>query len=171
MTLFKRIRNLPFLRALRLARLRTANDMPDRRPTEVEPGVFVGGIATRARWEALRAAGVTHVLSLLTTRPPDPWFAGAKAILWLPVPDYHPPTQEQLRAGCAFLDAARARGSGIFIHCRMGVGRGPTVYLAWRARLGQLDVATALKAVQQARPIVSLTVSQREALERWVTEV
>jgi len=50
------------------------------------------------------------------------------------------------------------------------MGRAPTVYLAWRARVARLDVATALRAVQQTRYIVHLTVSQREALERWVTD-
>jgi hypothetical protein len=168
--MLRRIRRLPFLWALRLARLRAANEAPDRRPTEVEPGLFVGGIATRERWVALRAAGVTHVVTLLAETPPDPWLANAEAILWLPVVDRHPPSQAQLQAACAFLDAARARGGGVFIQCGLGMGRAPTVYLAWRARVARLDVATALRAVQQTRYIVHLTVSQREALERWVTD-
>ena len=165
------IRRLSFLRALWLARLRAANEAPDRRPTEIEPGMFVGGIPTRARWMALRAVGVSHVLSLLAEAPPDPWFADAEAVLWLPIPDRHPPTQEQLRAGCAFLDAARARGRGVFIFCGSGMGRAPTAYVAWRARVERLDLATGLNAVQQVRRIAGPTASQLEALERWVTDM
>jgi len=155
--LLRRILRLPVLRTLWLGRLRAANEAPDRRPTEVEPGLFVGG--------------VTHVLSLLAEAAPDPWLADAEAILWLPVPDRHPPSPDQLRAGCAFLDAARARGSGVFIYCGSGMGRAPTMYLAWYARVQRLDVAAAVNAVQQVRRIAGPTPSQREALERWVTDV
>ncbi len=169
--LLRRILRLPVLRGLWLARLRAANEAPDRRPTEVEPGLFVGGIATRARWVALRAAGVTHVLSLLAEVPPDPWLADAEAVLWLPVPDRHPPTQDQLRTGCAFLDAARARECGVFIYCGSGMGRAPTMYLAWLVRARRLDLAAALRLMQQARQIAGPTTSQREALDRWITEV
>jgi hypothetical protein len=168
--LLRSLQRLPVLRGLWLTRLQVANEVSGRRPTEVQPGLFVGGVATRARWAALRSVGVTHVLSLLAEAPPDPWLADAAAILWLPVSDRHPATPEQLRAGCAFLDAARARGGGVFIYCGSGIGRAPMMYLAWRLRSEPLDIATALTAVQGARPIAGPTLSQRQALDRWVTQ-
>jgi len=147
--------------------LRARNEWPERRPTEVEPGVFVGGVATRARWAILRAVGVTHVVSLLAEASPDPWLADADAVLWLPVPDAYAPSLEELRAACAFLDAARAQGQSVFIFCGSGIGRAPTMYIAWWLRRESRDVATGIRVVQNARNVANPTPLQREALEQW----
>lgn len=158
---------MPVLRSLWLAVLRLRNEMPERRVTEVEPGVFVGGLPTRSRWAALHTAGVTHFVSLLAEVPPDPWLANAEAVLWLPVADTDAPSREQLRAGCDFLDAARVKGRSVFICCGSGMGRAPTLYLAWRLSREPRDVTSTISAVRIARPVVNPTVRQCEALERW----
>lgn len=149
--------------------LRVRNEAAARRPTEVEPGVFVGGVPTPGRWAALLAAGVTHVVSLLAEAPPDPWLSGGDAMLWIPVPDRHAPSPEQLRAGCTFLDAARAQGRGVFIYCGSGMGRAPTMYVAWWLRRNPGDVDNALKLACGARRVANPTTRQREALEQWVS--
>ncbi len=165
--LLRRLLGLPGLRHLWLQVLRARNESADRCPTEVEPGVFVGGVVTRARWAALRAAGVTHVVCLLAEAAPDRWLAEADSVLWLAVPDRDPPSPEQFRAGCAFLDAARAQGRAVSIYCGSGMGRAPTMYVAWWLRRESRDVTTAIRVVQNARPVAKPTLRQREALERW----
>ena len=163
----RRLLGLPGLRSLWLRALRARNERTERRPTEVEPGVFVGGVATRARWTALRAAGVTRVVSLFAEASPDPWLTDADGVLWLAVPDTDAPTPEQLRAGCAFLDEARAQGCKVFIYCGSGIGRAPTMYVAWWLRRDSRDVGSGIRIVQDARPVAQPTPGQRDALERW----
>lgn len=162
------VRTKPGLRALWLAMLRARNEAAERRPTEVEPGVFVGGVPTAARWAALRGAGVTHIVSLFAEAPPDAWLADADGVLWLPVPDGHPPSPGQLRAGCGFLDAARVGGRGVFIYCGSGMGRAPTMYLAWALRANPGDVSKGVVVVQRLRRLANPNSRQREALDRWV---
>jgi len=56
------------------------------------------------------------------------------AYLWLPVEDHKDPTPEQMLTGVQFVHAAVQAGQRVFIHCKMGIGRSPTLaaaYLIW----------------------------------------
>jgi polymorphic toxin system DSP-PTPase phosphatase-like protein len=161
---------LPWFRRLWLASLRLRNERAERRPTEVEPGVFVGGIPTRRRWDALQRVGVTRAVCLLAEAEPDPWMVPHEAVLWLPVPDRAAPSVQELRSGCAFLDAARAERQGIFIYCGSGMGRAPTMYLAWHLRGRAEDIEAGVGRLRAARVVVSPTGAQLMALERWGRE-
>src|SRR6266516_967056 len=75
--------SLPILRAWRLSRLAVCNDSAARRPTLVEPGIWIGGIPSQRRWRELRAAGVTAAVCLLMEEPPPRWTADVEQLLWL----------------------------------------------------------------------------------------
>lgn len=149
-----------------LASLRVRNDYGVRRAVEVEAGVWLGGAPTRRRWAALRAAGVRRVLCLQVERPPLPWLADAEASLWLPVRDRRAPTVAQLWEGCAFLDAALREGRAVLICCAAGMGRAPTMYVAWRMSHG-MSLEEALRVVQRVRVVADPTPRQLSALRQW----
>jgi len=161
--------SLPILRAWRLSRLAACNDSAARRPTLVEPGIWIGGIPSRRRWRELRAAGVTAAVCLLREEPPPRWTADVEHLLWLPVVDNHAPNQGQLAAGCCFLDAAREQGRTIFVFCGAGMGRAPTLYLAWRARRAEEALDVEIARLRAARSVLRLTAGQLAALHSWST--
>jgi len=147
------------------------NESPRRRPTEMEDGVWVGGVPLPRRWRVLQAAGVTRVVTLLGEASPAPWLRSAESLLWLPVPDNHAPTMEQLRRGCAFLDSARSSdGPATLISCGAGIGRASTLYLAWRMATGT-PLERALDALRRRRPVVSPTRRQLDCLHQWGDEL
>jgi len=135
-----------------------ANESLLRQPTEVEKGLWVGGVPLPRRWRELQVAGVGRVVTLLGEAAPAPWLASAESLLWLPVRDNHPPTMDQLRAGCAFLDAGR------------NGGRATTLYLAWRIATTGEPLQGALAALRRQRPIADPTRRQLESLRQWEDE-
>jgi protein-tyrosine phosphatase len=98
--------------------------------------VAVSGAAISSdTWhELVERLGVTVVVNLRseyqdTFAPPLP-----VAYLWVPVEDHTDPTLEQLHLGARFIDAAVRAGHRVLVHCKMGIGRSPTMaaaYLIW----------------------------------------
>ena len=89
--------------------------------------------------------------------------------LWLPVVDFTDPSPEQLALGAQFIDAAVKTGQRVLIHCKMGIGRSPTMtaaYLVWTG----MPVKDAIRQVKASprqsygyRPVIN-----RATLERFV---
>ena len=162
------------LRTWRIYWLGRGNESPLRQPTEVEHGVWVGGVPLPRRWRELQLAGVSRVVTLLGEAAPAPWLDSAESLLWLPVRDNHPPTLDQLRTGCAFVDAGRNEGGngghGTLISCGAGIGRAATLYLAWRIANTGEPLEEALTALRRQRPIADPTRRQLESLREWELE-
>lgn len=138
-------------------------------PSWVTDSIAVGGAGiTPEIWPDLAAKHrFTAVLSLREEfqdvfGPPFP-----QAYLWLPVPDHSEPPPEQLLIGAHFIDAAVQANQRVLVHCKMSIGRSPTMvaaYLIWRGS----PIAEAIGTVTRAgdmvitRPVVS-----RATLERF----
>jgi protein-tyrosine phosphatase len=137
----------------------------------VEDGIWVGGILLPGRWRTLQAAGVTRVVTLVGEAAPPPSLRSAESLLWLPVHDNHPPTMDQLRRGCAFLDSARRDGPATLISCGAGIGRASTLYLAWRMATTREPLQQALDGLKQRRPIADPTRRQLDSLSQWEEEL
>lgn len=131
----------------------------------------MGGLPLPGRWRALQLAGVRRVVTLVGEAAPVPWLRSAESLLWLPVRDNHPPTMDQLRIGCAFLDAARSGGPATLISCGAGIGRATTLYLAWRIATTGEPLQRALDALRQLRPVTAPTRRQLESLRQWEEEL
>jgi protein-tyrosine phosphatase len=58
------------------------------------------------------------------------------AYLWLPVVDFTNPSMEQLLLGTQFIETAVKTGGRVLVHCRLGVGRSPTMAAAYLVRTG-----------------------------------
>jgi atypical dual specificity phosphatase len=119
----------------------------------------------------LRADGVSVIVSLLDeeVQPPKYDLARVEAMGYerhnIPVPDFHPPTVEQLRQ---FVDLLQQlpEGEKVILHCQAGIGRTGTFAAAyWIAR--GLTVDDALATVRQARPFAVETTLQRAVLDEF----
>lgn len=56
---------------------------------------------------------------------------GTDTYLWLPVKDHQAPTQQQLDAGVALIDSLVKNQKKLYIHCKNGHGRSPTLLSAY----------------------------------------
>jgi len=95
--------------------------------------------------------------------PPDE----IEGYFWMPVVDGYAPDLIQLEMGTAIIDAAVRAKRNVYVHCRNGHGRSPTMVAAYLIRYKDMDVERAVSLVKQKRPEIHIEESQREALEEY----
>lgn len=91
---------------------------------------------------------------------------GAQYFLWLPTKDHAAPTIKKLRVGTHALRELIDVGEKIYVHCRNGHGRAPTLVAAYFILLG-MDVKTAIATIAKKRPSIHIEQVQRKRLEQF----
>lgn len=86
--------------------------------------------------------------------------------LWLPVKDMQAPTQEQLDTGVAVIDTLVKNNKKVYIHCKNGHGRSPTLLAAYFVSQG-LEVDKAIAKIKSKRSQIHLQEVQIEALNAF----
>ena len=134
--------------------------------------VAVGGIAiSPTNWQELvQETGISAVVNLRSEyqdrfSPPMP-----TAYLWLPVEDHNEPSCEQLLLGAVFIETAVQNGQRVLVHCKMGIGRSPTMAAAYLISTG-LTAVQAWTFIRQTRPFIRPTAVQVEQIERFAAQL
>lgn len=95
--------------------------------------------------------------------PPD----SIDAYIWLPVIDMTAPTQDQLRIGSAIINENVENGNTIYVHCKNGHGRSPTLVAAYLIRYKNLEVDEAISFIKSKRSEIHPNDEQICALEEY----
>lgn len=140
---------------------------PSLRHSHVAPGLYLGGRYSARSYKLFQAWGVTGVVSMRKgASPPAP--AGIE-LLSLPTPDWHAPTLKSLRSGVEFIKKHISQGGSVYVHCKLGEGRGPTMAAAYLISRG-LTVEESLASLTKYRPVVRPNAVQRKRLAEWQQE-
>ncbi len=142
---------------------------PVLRYSAITPQLYVGGQINAGGWRWLAARGLTSDLNLRSEFDDAAHGIAPQSYLWLPTDDDHAPTLEQLQAGVDFIRRNVEGGGKVYVHCAAGVGRAPTLAVAYLVDTG-LDVDQAWALVRATRPFVTPTPPQLIALERFAAE-
>src|SRR5690606_23993969 len=111
--------------------------------------------------------GVRAVLSLQQEH--EDRFSGTppERVHRLLVPDFHPPTLEQLSEGVEFISSAHAVELPVLVHCHAGVGRAPLMAAAYLMASRGIDHRAALAELRAARPIIDPNALQIARLREY----
>ncbi|KAJ4352679.1 tyrosine protein phosphatase yvh1 [Ascochyta clinopodiicola] len=124
----------------------------DRVPGDLD--LYIGGMFTLRRREALQQANITHVLSVLRTPLDQDLFEPFKHHV-VEVDDVEDENLlEHFPATNQFIQEGLDGGGGVLVHCAMGKSRSATVVIAYLMQKHNITPSEALSHVRQARSIV-----------------
>lgn len=115
--------------------------------------------------EELLDMGITADISLENTRVDSPF--GVESYLWLPVEDHTPPTPYQFELGVSALEKSVEAGQKVYVHCRNGHGRAPTMVAAFLIKKRDMAPEEAIEFIKSKRPEIHLEGTQKEALHKF----
>lgn len=116
----------------------------------------------------LLAKGVTLDISLEGERIDRP--NGIRYYLWLPTRDHTAPSLEKLSMGVHAMDVAIRAGEKVYVHCKNGHGRGPTMVAAFLVKSRAMTVDEAIAFVKARRPEIHIEPSQYKRLNAWARQ-
>eukprot|EP00295_Goniomonas_pacifica_P033115 CAMPEP_0175950334 /NCGR_PEP_ID=MMETSP0108-20121206/29544_1 /TAXON_ID=195067 ORGANISM="Goniomonas pacifica, Strain CCMP1869" /NCGR_SAMPLE_ID=MMETSP0108 /ASSEMBLY_ACC=CAM_ASM_000204 /LENGTH=162 /DNA_ID=CAMNT_0017276385 /DNA_START=13 /DNA_END=497 /DNA_ORIENTATION=- len=162
--------------------------MSDCRPwwSVIDDRLVLGAIplADRGHLGQLLDLGVTAVVTLnqtselqpnLVSRPvtPSEWVAAGVTQFRQPTADFSGLTFDSLCECVAFMrsheEQRSGQGSRIYVHCKAGRGRAPTVMACFLIAHRGATTAQALALLSEKRPAVWLLPGQRRAIEDFET--
>ncbi len=144
---------------------RQLTGMPRLKHSEITDKLYLGGQYKLTSFETLKKVGITAIVNMRTKSVHQLPLENFN-YLHLPTPDHHAPTQEQLKQGVEFIDLQIKGGGKVYIHCRFGEGRGPTMAIAYLISTG-LSLDEAIDSVIKVRPFIRPTAVQMQALKTF----
>jgi protein-tyrosine phosphatase len=148
------------------------NDGHEMDYSKITDNIYIGsdlckGGVCLIHGEEFRSLGVKFEINLSRDNnelPPKDMEVG---YLWLPVVDGYAPTQTQLDIGTSAMRSAILSGETVYVHCRNGHGRSPTLVAAYLMRYEGNSLEKANKLITVNRPEVHIEDSQRAELSKF----
>ena len=129
-------------------------------------GIYIGtNLCCQTHFdERLRKEGILADISLEEDRLDAPF--GVDFYVWIPVKNHMPPAPDQLEFGVSVLEKLVSMGKKVYVHCKNGHGRAPTLVAAYLVKNGKTP-EEAEAFVKTKRPPVHLEEIQRQALQNF----
>lgn len=142
---------------------RLLTGIPSEKFSRISPQLFLGGQYGKPAIEHFQRNGITGIVSMRRATPRDIDVAKNITILHLPTGDRKPPSLTDLERGVSFIRGKIDAGGGVYVHCRLGEGRGPTMAAAYLISTG-MSTDEALSHLRKFRPFARPNKKQRNML-------
>lgn len=139
--------------------------IPVMRYSQITPQLFVGPQFRQAGKRRLARLGITAVINMRAEFDDAAHGLTLERYCYLPTVDDQAPTLEHLAQGVDCIRRVTDGGGKVYIHCGGGIGRAPTMAVAYFVSQGY-SVDAALALVRKARPFINVTPPQIEQLHR-----
>jgi dual specificity MAP kinase phosphatase len=140
--------------------------IPNIKRSQITADLFLGSQYNLIGLKKLKALGITAIVNMrINSIYSEAQYEGFK-YLHLPTIDNTPPDIAVLTKGADFIEAEIKNGGKVYVHCRQGLGRGPTMAIAYLIRAGTtFDDAFAL--VKSVRTFINPRPGQVIALKNF----
>ncbi|MEX1997538.1 MAG: dual specificity protein phosphatase family protein [Candidatus Andersenbacteria bacterium] len=148
------------------------NTHPDHKPLDynyITDGIYVGtNFCCQVHNTPLIQEGIEADISLESDRVDAPF--GVQFYSWLPVEDHTAPTREQLQVGVNMLETLVRLDKKVYVHCKNGHGRAPTLVAAYLIKQGK-TLEEAVEFLKSKRTSIHLQDVQHVMLRKFAADV
>jgi protein-tyrosine phosphatase len=143
---------------------RVTTGLPRINRSQITAHLFLGSQYNLHGLKKLKAMGITAIINMrLYNTYGEAAHEGIK-YLHLPTVDNTAPPLETLIKGADFIDEEIRHGGIAYVHCRQGLGRGPTMAMAYLIKLG-LTYEEAYAMIRKVRIFINPQSSQVNMLK------
>lgn len=137
--------------------------VPTLKRSQITANLFLGSQYNLLGLQKLKALGITAIINMrMHSVYSEAQYEGFH-YLHLPTPDNTSPPLEALMKGANFADNEIKNGGKVYIHCRQGLGRGPTMAIAYLIKTG-LTFEDGFSVVKKVRTFINPRPQQVERL-------
>ncbi len=138
--------------------------IPNIKRSQITSHLFLGSQFNMIGLKKLKDLGVTAIINMRMHSDYSEAELEGVEYLHLPTIDNTAPSLEDLIKGAEFAEQEIRLGGAVYVHCRQGLGRGPTMAIAYLLKSGlMLDDAYLL--VKKVRPFIHPVQAQMEKLK------
>lgn len=145
---------------------RQVTGFPELKRSVITPSLYLGGQYQIKSVSLLKKLGITGIVSMRMREVPHQDMLAEFHLLHLPTPDNQAPSIQHLREGSIFIENEIKNKGKVYIHCRAGEGRGPTMAIAYLIFSG-MTYDDAYTLVKKVRTFINPTPPQRKRLKEF----
>lgn len=141
--------------------------LPALRRSKITPNLILGGQHNSSAIKIMKRLKVSAVVNMRLTSLYEKALKDAKInYLNLPTPDLEAPTIQALKTGVGFIQKEIDNGGIVYIHCKHGEGRGPSMAIAYLLSQ-KVTLEDAIELVKKVRTFIKVTPVQLERLKEF----
>ncbi len=138
------------------------------RYSEITPHLYIGPQYNKLGKRRLEKEGIQHDVNLRIEFDDAAHGLALEQYCYLPTIDDDAPTIEHLEQGVAFIEQAINNNQKVYIHCAGGIGRAPTMAVAYFISQG-MSLNNAIALIKKRRPFIRITPPQLAQLKHFET--
>jgi len=143
---------------------RIITGLPRLNRSQITAHLFLGSQYNLVGLKKLKALGITAIVNMRMHNDYDDAVHEGIKYLHLPTIDNTPPPLDVLIKGADFIDNEIKKGGIVYVHCRQGLGRGPTMAMAYLEKTG-LTFKDAYAMIKKVRKFINPRPGQIEKLK------
>ncbi|XP_006029643.1 dual specificity protein phosphatase 23 isoform X2 [Alligator sinensis] len=117
-----------------------------------------------AHYQYMHEHGIRHLVSLSERSPPYHDTCPGIQVHRLRIPDFCPPSVEQIQCFLQIVEDANAKGEAVAVHCLLGFGRTGTLLACYLVKAKKITGVDAIHEIRRIRPGAIETHEQEKAV-------
>jgi protein-tyrosine phosphatase len=138
--------------------------IPFEKYSQITPQIYVGPQIRKFGKQKLELWGINSSVNMRIEFDDVAHNVALAHHCHLPTDDDCAPTLAQMQTGASFIHQKVTAGNKVYIHCRSGIGRAPTMAIAYFISRGY-TLPEAIQLIKRSRPFIQLTQHQIEQLK------